>query len=157
MLAAFRNAIYSPKVDKSAPARHDTAFDRMIDCSRFQRGQSFRKGQRDDRPRIKKAALAGGPPSTIYSCRIRLQIARRQWDPVIRQYRLQRRDARVVISGIALGDRLRRRTRCVCPGKRTPLPGKRGTIILVAHERPPPRDYRDVNTAVKPLGDLVGG
>jgi hypothetical protein len=23
MLAAFRNAIYSPKVDKSAPARHD--------------------------------------------------------------------------------------------------------------------------------------
>jgi hypothetical protein len=33
MLAAFRNAIYSPKVDK-AP-RHDTAFDCMIDCSRF--------------------------------------------------------------------------------------------------------------------------
>jgi len=52
MLAAFRNAIYSPKVDKSAPARHDAAFDCMIDCSRFQRGQSFRNGQRDDRPRI---------------------------------------------------------------------------------------------------------
>jgi hypothetical protein len=43
MLAAFRNAIYSPKVDESAPARHDTAFDCMIDFSRFQRGQSFRK------------------------------------------------------------------------------------------------------------------
>jgi len=41
MLAAFRNAIYSPKVDKSAPARHDTAFDCMVDCSRFQRGQGF--------------------------------------------------------------------------------------------------------------------
>lgn len=44
--------------------RHDTAFDCIIDCSRFQRGQSLRNGQRDDRPRRKKAALAGGPPST---------------------------------------------------------------------------------------------
>ena len=43
MLAAFHNAIYSPKVNKGAPARHDTAFDCMIDCSRFQRGQIFFK------------------------------------------------------------------------------------------------------------------
>ena len=63
----------------------------------------------------------GGPrrrPSTIYSCRIRLQQRDGNGIPArLRQYCLQRRDARAVISGITLGDCLRRRTRCVRPGK----------------------------------------
>src|SRR5690349_8934796 len=114
----------------------------------------FRKGPAEARSPRKRAALARGPPSMIWLCRIGLQIARRQHDPVVRQDLLQNRDARVVVSGIALGDRLRRRTLCARPGIRTPLPRQRGAIVLVAHERPP--DDRDVNTAVKPLGDLVG-
>jgi len=49
MLAAFRNAIYSPKLDKSAPARHGI---RLHDRLQSLTAPSFRKGQRDDRPPI---------------------------------------------------------------------------------------------------------
>ena len=96
-------------------------------------GWSFRKGQRDDRRCMKK----GGPRkrTALFNLLLpnRLQIARRQNNPVVRQYCLQRRNARGVVAGFALGDRLRRPCRCVRPSILTPLLGKRGAIVLVAH------------------------
>src|SRR5262245_31668882 len=97
---------------------------------------TFRKGSGEARSGRKRAVLAGGPPSVVDSCRIRLQIARRQHDPVVRQDLLQNRDARVVVSGIARGDCLRRRTLCARPGQRPPPPAPRRPLPLLPHPRP---------------------